>query len=118
MAPIAILKRDLINFARGLGALRVALVMAAIAVILLRPAPGTVAIYTGWSLIPTALVPVFAPIVLMVLLLDTLMSRIFMADSAPAEHHRFKRIITINLALATILVLYWIPYYRALGATG
>jgi len=102
------------NWLRNLGALRWMLIIAVILVIALAPAPGTPATYSGWPLVRTVLAPVFAPLLAMVLLLDALMARVFMAELEGAPRRRLRGIVLMNLLLTGVLVLSWIPYYTAL----
>ena len=99
---------------RNLGALRWILIIGVIAVIALAPAAGTPASYSGWLLVRTVLAPVLAPLLAMVLLLDALMARVFMAELEGAPRRRLRGIVLMNLLLTGVLVLYWVPYYMAL----
>ncbi|MFP5349815.1 MAG: hypothetical protein ACLGHO_08220 [Gammaproteobacteria bacterium] len=102
------------NWLRNLGALRWMLIVAVIVVITLAPTPGTPASYSGWLLVRTVLAPVLAPLLAMVLLLDALMARVFMAELEGAPRRRLRGIVLLNLLLTGVLVLYWVPYYSAL----
>lgn len=97
------------------GPLRGLLVLGALGVLALRPPPGTPAAYAGWELVPTLAAPVVAPLVFMTLLLDAMMSAIFMADRQGAERRRYRKLLVIDLAFALALALWWWPYYAALG---
>lgn len=98
-----------------LGPLRALLVLGALGVLVLRPAPGTPAAYAGWALVPTLAAPVVAPLVFMTLLLDAMMSAIFMTDREDPERRRYRHLMGIDLAFALALALWWWPYYTALG---
>lgn len=97
-----------------LGPLRAMLVLGALALLVLRPAPGTKAIYAGWEMVPTVLVPTLVPMVFMALLLDAIMGTVLRA-SQPRERRRYRAIIVIDLGLATLLVLWWWPFFAMLG---
>lgn len=103
------------NLLEQMGVLRVVLVSAAILDILAAPAPGTPVTYTGWALVTTLIVPVLAPILLQVLLLDALMGRVLMSSNQGTERARYRRIMIVNLVIAAVLVLGWAPYFLALG---
>ena len=103
----------LFDWARELGALRLGLLFFAVLAVVLIPAPGTPAVYTGWPLVRTVLVPVLAPVLFMVLLLDALMARVFLTDAAGAARRRYKAAIVVNLLAAAILLIRWLPYYAA-----
>lgn len=99
---------------RELGVLRVTLLATALMLLILVPTPGARAVFSGWPLVTTVLTPVLAPLVMMVLLLDALMARVFLTDAAGAERRRFRVIILANLAVAAILLLRWLPFYAAM----
>lgn len=104
------------NLLRQMGVLRVALVGLAILDMLASPRPGTPAIYSGWELVPTLILPVLAPILLQVLLLDALMGRVMMSSTKGAERARYRRIVTVNLIFSFALALWWLPYFLKLFA--
>lgn len=103
------------NLLQQMGVLRVVLVGGAILDILLAPNPGTPVVYTGWAVVTTLIVPVLAPILLQVLLLDALMGRVLMSSNQGAERARYRRIMIVNLVIAVALVVGWAPYFLALG---
>lgn len=104
------------NLLQQMGVLRVVLVGAAILDILMAPNPGTPVVYSGWALVTTLIVPVLAPILLQVLLLDALMAKILMSSNQGAERARYRRIMIVNLVVTAALVLGWAPYFLALGS--
>ena len=97
-----------------LGALRVMLLLTILALLFAAPAPGTRPDYHGWGMIPTLIVPTLAPIMFMVLLLDVMMSAVFMVDKRGAERARLKYIVLLELLLAVTLMVVWYPYFRAI----
>lgn len=103
------------NLLQQMGVLRLVLVGAAILDILLAPNPGTPVAYNGWELVTTLIVPVLAPILLQVLLLDALMAKILMSSNQGVERARFRRIMIVDLVMTAVLVLGWTPYFLALG---
>ena len=70
------------------GVLRSLLALAGVLLIVFAISPGVVPVYSGWPFVPTVLVPVLAPLILMLLLLDALMSRVLMSDMRGAERDR------------------------------
>lgn len=103
------------NLLEQMGVLRVVLVTGSIVDILVAPSPGTPVIYSGWGVVATLVVPVLAPILLQVLLLDALMGRVLMSSSEGTERARYRRIMIVNLVVAAALVAGWLPYFLALG---
>lgn len=101
--------RQLLNW---LGPLRVMLVLGTLAVMLLRPAPGTPPVYSGWGMLPTLVVPALVPLFFMVLLLDAIMGAVWLASS-PGERRRYRTVIGVSLGMALLLVLWWWPYFGA-----
>lgn len=107
-------QRALLNTLTHLGTLRVMLVLAALALLFSAPSPGTRPVYHGWGMIATLIVPTLVPIVFMVLLLDIMMSTVFMVDKRGAERLRLKHIVFLQLLLAATLMVVWYPYFRAI----
>jgi hypothetical protein len=103
-----------ISFFANLGPLRLGLFCAALVLSVAVPAPGARAVYEGWGLLTSVLLPVLAPLMFMGLLLDALMTRIFAGDAEGAARSRLRAISWINLAIAVVLLLRWLPYYAAL----
>lgn len=104
------------NLLWQMGVLRVALIALVILDMLAAPRPGTTAVYGGWQVVPTLILPVLAPILLQVLLLDALMGRVLMSSAKGAERARYRRIVTVNLVFSAALVLWWLPYFLKLFA--
>lgn len=100
---------------RELGPLRLGLFALALSVMLMGPRPGTPVVYGGWEMIPTLMAPVLAPILLQVLLLDALMSRVWMSAYTGAARDRYRRILRVNLGVAALTTLWWLPYFIALA---
>ena len=99
-----------------MGVLRVALIALVILDMLASPRPGTPAVYSGWEMVTTLILPVLAPILFQVLLLDALMGRIMMGSAKGAERARYRRIVTVNLVFSIALLLWWMPYFLKLFA--
>ncbi|MFL6648845.1 MAG: hypothetical protein ACJ8KO_12875 [Sulfurifustaceae bacterium] len=91
-----------------------ALLAAAGVALVLIPAPGTRPVYSGWPLVTTLLIPVAAPLLFLLLLLDALMSRVFLIDAEGLDRQRRKTAIIVNLLAAALLIVRWLPYYSAL----
>ncbi|MDX5332535.1 MAG: hypothetical protein LPK58_00600 [Gammaproteobacteria bacterium] len=100
---------------RQLGPLRLLLLLAGLATVLLRRAADAPVSLEGWAFVTTVVVPVVAPIVLVLLLLDALMARVFLsAAEEPALRARLRTVLYTNLAGATVLLVVWTPFMLAL----
>ena len=96
------------------GPMRIGLWFWSLLVLFLAPKPGTAVVYSGWEMIPTLMAPVLAPILLQVVLLDALMSRVWMSAHTGAARDRYKRLMWINLVVAGFTMLGWLPYFSVL----
>jgi hypothetical protein len=103
------------SFLHDLRPMRVLLILAVLISIAFKPAPGTDAIYQGWPVFQTLLLPVFSPIFLMLLWLDSLIAKLWSTQTEGAEQKRYKMILRINLSLSLIFILVWYPYFKALA---
>lgn len=99
---------------RALGPLRLALLAGVLIALAFVPAPGTRAMYEGWPLVGTVLIPVMAPLLFMLLLLDALMARLFLTDAAGPARRHYRMVLAVDLIAAAALLLRWLPYYAAL----
>lgn len=99
---------------RDLGPLRHALLLAVLICLVFVPEPGTRAVYEGWPLVGTVLIPVMAPLLFMLLLLDALMARLFLTGAGVDARRHYRTVILVNLLAAAALLIRWVPYYAAL----
>lgn len=67
-----------------------------------------------WQIAAIYIAPVNAPIILVVVFFDYLMSRIRAADSSGEEQARFVLISRIELAMIALYFAYWGPYFVSL----
>ena len=99
---------------RTFGVLRLLLMTLVCIDMLARPIPGSSPDYENPQAVIAMVMSAMAPILFMLLLLDAIMTLVYMT-SMPAERKpTYRLILFANLALAVILVLYWLPYFRAL----
>ena len=99
---------------RTVGFLRLSLVALVLLDMLARPIPGSTPDYENPQAVIAMVMSAMAPILFMLLLLDAIMTLVYMT-SMPAERKpTYRLILFANLALAVILLLYWLPYFRAL----
>lgn len=94
--------------------MRVALILIVLISIIFKPAPGTELVYEGWAVFSTLLLPVFSPILLMLLWLDSLIAKLWSTQTEGKEQKRYKMILRINLGLSLIFIVVWYPYFSAL----
>lgn len=100
---------------KKLGPMRWFLLAGALALIVAVPAPGTRAVLHGPAAVTTLIIPALAPIMLMVVFLDALMSAVFMIDKRGEERARLKLALVLNLASAGLMIAAWFPYFRAIA---
>ena len=95
--------------------LRAVLILGAIITILGKPAAGTPVAYAGWEMVSSLLIPVLAPLIFMLLMLDALMSRVWMSEAEGVEWKRLRLVFRVDLIVGLVLLAYWLPYFIALG---
>jgi len=105
----------MISFLHDLRPMRVILILLVLISMLFKPLPGTEIIYEGWPVFSTLLLPVFSPILLMLLWLDSLIAKLWSTQTEGKEQKRYKMILWINLSLSLIFILTWWPYFSALS---
>ena len=103
------------GFLGQLRPLRAALILVAIITILAKPHAGAEIAYSGWEMVSTLLMPVFAPLIFMLLMLDALMSRVWMSEAEGDERSRLRLVMRVDLIVGLLLLVYWVPFFIALG---
>jgi len=105
------------NLLHSLGFLRVALLTLALLNCLL-PLIGILFPFvlageehSFWSVLINVVAPVNAPLLMVVILFDYIMSRVRAADSEGSQRQRYIKIGRIELAVLGITLLVWIPYF-------
>ena len=91
--------------------MRVVLVLLAITSLVLKAEIGTPVSYDGWAMIETVFIPVMAPLIIMVFLLDTLIASIWLTQSDGDEKNRYKLILAVNITTVVIMLSIWIPFF-------
>ena len=94
--------------------LRIMLAILALVLIVFATPPTTEVVYHGFNMIPSLLMPVLAPIVLAVMLLDALMIRVFLVDKVGEERRNYRLSLYLNLVLVALLILRWYPFFDSL----
>ncbi len=103
------------SFLHDLRPMRILLLIAVLISMIFKPAPGTELVYEGWGVFSTLLLPVFSPILLMLLWLDSLIAKLWSTQTEGEEQKRYKMILRINLSLSIIFILVWYSYFQALA---
>lgn len=92
------------------GPLRFMLQSLAFVFIFLSLFVGSRTVYSGWEIIPTLIVPALLPIIFFSMLLELMMSTVFMVDAEePGKKERFKTIVKVDIAIVAGLLLFWVP---------
>ncbi len=99
----------------SLGFLRICLILLGIIDVFLSPTPGTSAAKEGIEIIPTLVAPAAAPIIIMVILFDALMSKIRSSDAQGEESQKYRHIMWTELAVVAFMIIGWLPYFLAIG---
>jgi len=103
------------SYFTSLGLLRQLLIGMAVICLFVRPKPGSNIVLEGLQVIPTLITPAAVPILVMVILFDSLMSKIRASDSQGEERIRFQKILRVELATVAILFIVWLPFFLAIG---
>jgi len=101
---------------RAFGPLRFALILLVIVDMLLRPEPGTRLVYEGWEIVSGLLAPVMSPILFMLLLLDSIMAMVYRSDKPVEVKARYFIIVMVNIGLAIVMILWWLPFFKEISA--
>ncbi len=101
------------SFLNEIGTLRVMLMFATLLSLSAIPFTDTNVRMDGWGLLPDVLVPVVSFILVFIILLDMLMSRVFMIEADEAKRSKFNKIFLLELMLIISLLVLWSPYFTA-----
>lgn len=64
-----------------------------------------------WEILATLIAPVMAPLLIVVILFDYVMSRVRAADAEGDEQARFAAIARLELAVIAMSLIFWGPYF-------
>lgn len=108
------MRKQFTQLIQAFGFLRLSLLAFVLIDTLARPVPGTTPEYDTSHAMIQMMMAALAPILFMLLLLDAIMTLVYMS-SMPAERKPMYRLILVtNLAVAIVFFGYWLPYFRAL----
>jgi hypothetical protein len=96
---------------RKFAPLRLALLVVSLLIVVLVPDPGTRAVYHGWEIVRTVIVPSLVPLAFMMLLLDAIMNRVQWVSASRAGRGPYRLGMALDLLLAAALVAAWLPYF-------
>jgi len=94
--------------------MRVVLIALAIISLILKAKTGTPVTYSGWLMISTIVIPVMAPLLTMVLMLDSMIATIWLSQTSGEEKNRYKLILACNISMIIIMLVIWIPFFMAI----
>ncbi len=98
-----------------IGVLRILLTLLVLTMVAFRPFAGGEVSYSGWNMAPTLIVPAVVPIVFAGVLLDSLMSLVFMVDTTGVKRKRFKVILKMHMVSVALLLIAWVSYFMSIG---
>lgn len=88
-------------------------ILALLLCVFVTPAD-TKAQYEGIYVITTLVLPALTPLIFLVLLLDALMNKVWKVDAVGSDIIKYRNIMRVDLLLATVIFILWIPYYIAI----
>ena len=102
------------SYLKRVGFLRALLMLVPVLLVFLSPFAGGHVQTSGWPLVTTLVAPVSFVICCFLLLLDMLMTRVFMSGSTAAERQRLTLIIRSEALVLLILLVSWAPFVATL----
>jgi len=97
------------QFLRRVGFLRAAMLLVVLVLASLAPFAGGYAQTSGWPLVTTVLAPVLFVVFVFVVLLDMLMTCVFMSGRDGDERRRLVMILRTEAVLLVVLLAAWSP---------
>lgn len=98
------------SFLRRVGFLRAVMMLVVVVIAALAPFAGGYAQTSGWPLVTTVLAPVFFVVLVFVVLLDMLMTWVFMSGRTGDERQRLVTILRTEAVLLLVLLAAWTPF--------
>jgi len=93
-----------------IGPLRFMLQSLSFVFIFLSLSVGSRTVYSGWEIVPTLIVPALIPIIFFSMLLELMMSTVFLVDAEDEEKKsRFSTIVKVDIVIIAGLLLFWVP---------
>lgn len=101
----------MLNILKKIRPMRVVLISLAILSLIFKAKSGTPVSYDGWPMIETVFIPVMAPLITMVLLLDSIIATIWYTQTSGEEKSRYKLILICNALTVFVMLSVWIPFF-------
>ncbi|MCG6873203.1 MAG: hypothetical protein LJE84_13010 [Gammaproteobacteria bacterium] len=115
LPPSGNFETRMMHFLSMLGPLRVLLALGLLLLAAAQPFSGGEVQYSGWLMFTTLIAPAVIPIAFFVLLLDMLMSGVFLSSAEDAVgRRRYRTILWVELGLLAMLLAVWGPYFTRL----
>jgi hypothetical protein len=108
-------ENNMLKYIKTFGPLRIPLITLVVVDMILRPEPGSPVNLEGFGVITDLIAPVLVPILFMLLLLDAIMTGVYMSSMQGEKKVRYRVVLFTDLLLAVIFIWYWIPYFKALN---
>jgi len=108
------MRKSLLSLVQAFGFLRISLLLFVLIDTLARPSPGTTPDYESSHGMVQMMMAALAPILFMLLLLDAIMTLVYMSSMPAQRKPVYRLILATNLVVAMAFFLYWYPYFRAL----
>ena len=104
-----------------LGWLRSGLIIAGLVIVLLSAIdwiwfnpPGNGHYESLWEILSGMVAPVLAPLILVVIFFDWIMSRLRASDAEGEVAEQLQRIAHFEMTMLALMALYWVPYFYVL----
>lgn len=101
---------EISNFIKQAGPIRNILYFLGIICVIFKPENSSGLNLEGIQFIPTLILPVIVPMLVTGYFLDMVMSKIYSAEQPDAIKRKFKIISRVDLFLAILLLILWVPY--------
>lgn len=103
------------RFIKQAGAIRNILYFLGIICAIFKPENSSGLNLEGLQFIPTLILPVITPMLITGYFLDMVMSKIYSAEQPDDIKQKFKAIFRVDLFLAILLLVLWVPYLLSMG---
>lgn len=99
------------SYIRHLGVLRSLMILLALVLALVAPLSYAGTHVDDWRVIPTVVAPALMMVLVFVILLDMMMTRIFMANASREERIRLVFVLGVEALAIIVLLAVWAPLF-------